>query len=149
MPAGMSIEYEATGNFILTLMNTSLDWACYEVWALISCTGNLNDYAIAPFKLVWRFANDGTVYAVVRTDLWPDIQAADFVSWFCDGDMCCYYCKVPWISARYCLEARSQHDLIACIVGNDPYSASWAQLTTFVRLHLGRDREEDLVSLVL
>lgn len=147
--AGMSIEYEATGNFILSLINSSLDRCQYEVWALISTSQSLVEYAVAPFRFVWRFNGDRTVYCVVRSDLWPDVQPSDFVKWFCEGDMCCFFCKVPWVDIRYCLEARSNQELSAAFITHDPFGISWGQLRTYVRLYLGRDREEQLAAFVL
>lgn len=134
----MAFEYEAQGNSLLNMIST-VDRSRYEVWALISSTRNFADYVIAPFKLVWRFDGDRTVFCVVRCDIWADLMPSDFIKWYCQEDICCFPCRVPWVDILYALERRGEASAVVGLPSTDQNSYCWNHLRTFITFHLGRD----------
>lgn len=134
------MQYEVEGHALLNMIS-ALDKARYEVWALISSTRNFGEYIVAPFKLVWRFAGDRTVFCVVRTDVWPDVSTTDFVKWYCQEDICCFPCRIPWVDVLYALERRDEEIAVLGLTPIEPTNHRWNHLRAFVGFYLGRPTE--------
>lgn len=119
-----------------TLMGllVGLDEDCHDVIAFVTTHELLPFFSVAPFRAVWQFDNDRTVYGIIRNDISPEFNTIDFLRWFLFNEtICTTYCKLTWGEMRASFDAHTSCDF--CLPSTDPSSPEWDCLKMFMEMY--------------
>ncbi|QOJ53959.1 E4.1 protein [Barthadenovirus mellis] len=122
---------------ILERLDIAVDKARYEVWALVSTVKDPALFCEAPFKIIFQFVLDSTVYVVVRKDIFPEFSIRDYLRWLnLNSRDFMTYTKIGWDRLTWFLEEADGRLIRCCFTStaDESHDAVWSTFYHFVRL---------------
>nr|WMQ77659.1 E4.2 [Zoothera dauma adenovirus] len=119
-----------TLRFILDKFNKNK----YECFAFVTAVERLEAFAQGPFRLVFKFNDDRTVYGIACKHVYREFSSFDFLKFvLCYDDLCTCVTNVTWHDVILASNNPRNTSVEYCLVPVDKNDPSWENVCDFTR----------------
>lgn len=113
----------------------SFDKRKYRCFVFTTVTEFVEYWVRGPFRMVFQFENDRSVYVISQVDLYPEFDPVDYIQWFLSDDhVCCSFASVDWPALKTSLDNPMNLMIFYYYVPNCSFADYWESAVVYTGL---------------